>query len=221
MKRLIPILLMLLVIPVVSASEIQLTPQTFDISLVGGNSISMNITALWTGKTSSVAYSHYELPEGVVIEIQDIFTLEPNTPLSIPVRFIAMPNIAPDNYTVKIWLNTSAEEAVAKTQGIYTGSGGGYICNEEWSCTEWSDCFLDGLQVRTCTDLSNCGSHIGMPTEEQSCIYMLPELPAVCNAGARVCVGDNLMECYEGDNWTKVETCQYGCSNAQCMGSEE
>lgn len=111
--------------------------------------------------------------------------------------------------------------APAPTGGGYTGGGGGYTCTENWSCTDWSDCSPEGLQTSTCTDSSNCGSNIGKPPEEQSCIYTPPQLPVICSAGARVCAGNDLMECYEGNNWIKVETCQHGCSDAQCNPEPE
>ncbi len=31
-------------------------------------------------------------------------------------------------------------------------------CEENWLCSEWGVCRIDGWQNRTCTDLNDCGS---------------------------------------------------------------
>lgn len=45
---------------------------------------------------------------------------------------------------------------------------GAEVCNEDWSCTEWSDC-IDGIQTRTCTDSNNCDTMQNKPLESQIC----------------------------------------------------
>ena len=43
-------------------------------------------------------------------------------------------------------------------------------CIPDWQCSEWSSCSSYGNQIRTCTELNNCGSVISKPTEIQTCV---------------------------------------------------
>lgn len=62
------------------------------------------------------------------------------------------------------------------TDGGTTGGGGSVVtissnsdyCAENWQCSEWSKC-ENGIQTRTCTDLSQCGTTENKPSEEQQC----------------------------------------------------
>lgn len=99
------------------------------------------------------------------------------------------------------------------TGGYTPTGGGGLTCTPDWTCTEWSECSSAGLQTRTCTDANNCGTTANKPAETEICT---PAGPLVCTAGLRVCAGDGLMECSEGNNWIKVEICEYGCSDKEC-----
>jgi hypothetical protein len=42
-------------------------------------------------------------------------------------------------------------------------------CTEDWKCGEWTECTVEGIQVRACSDDSNCGTTISKPSEIQSC----------------------------------------------------
>ncbi|RLI90268.1 MAG: hypothetical protein DRO65_03035 [Candidatus Altiarchaeales archaeon] len=42
------------------------------------------------------------------------------------------------------------------------------ICQENWSCTEWSEC-IEGIQSRKCIDLNNCGTTIHKPPTVRKC----------------------------------------------------
>lgn len=42
------------------------------------------------------------------------------------------------------------------------------LCNASWSCTAWSDS-SNSCGTRTCTDLNNCGTNEGKPSESQTC----------------------------------------------------
>jgi hypothetical protein len=44
-------------------------------------------------------------------------------------------------------------------------------CNPSWNCTGWSECSVQNLQVRICSDLSNCNTTSDKPNEIQNCIY--------------------------------------------------
>jgi len=122
MIKLIPIIMILLLIPIVSASDISVTPNNFDIHLYGGESWNTTITATWNGATSIVAYSNYTKIEGLAVNTSEKVIIEPNIPLTIPVEFIALPNLAPDNYTIEIWFTVSVEKIV---EVIHENNGGG------------------------------------------------------------------------------------------------
>jgi len=44
----------------------------------------------------------------------------------------------------------------------------GEVCEESWSCTDWSQC-ANEIQVRTCTDSNNCGTTANKPVVSQAC----------------------------------------------------
>ena len=44
----------------------------------------------------------------------------------------------------------------------------GQTCLESWSCGNWEEC-LDGMQTRTCTDSTNCGTFLYKPSTQSSC----------------------------------------------------
>jgi hypothetical protein len=51
----------------------------------------------------------------------------------------------------------------------YTGGEeGAPVCEEDWTCTEWSEC-VDGQQSRSCTDQNACGTEESKPPESQAC----------------------------------------------------
>jgi len=105
------------------------------------------------------------------------------------------------------------------------GGGGGAApaCKEDWSCSEWSSCSEDGTQARECEDLKKCGTEKSKPPESQACELQSPEeLPTVCNNGVRVCAGNDVMECTStGNEWIKIETCELGCENNECVQEAE
>ena len=61
--------------------------------------------------------------------------------------------------------------------GDLTGGSGsgtvGYICEEDWHCTDWSPdpCPKEGLQTRICTDWNECGTDLLKPDLDQTCVY--------------------------------------------------
>lgn len=56
--------------------------------------------------------------------------------------------------------------------GEEVGEGENGYCVELWDCDNWSVC-EDGKQIRTCTDLNNCGTDISRPSEEKECAMFL------------------------------------------------
>lgn len=60
---------------------------------------------------------------------------------------------------------------VGALQGV-AGVTGQYGCQEEWSCAEWTECTIEGLQERTCKDGNACGTTREKPPEIQACEYV-------------------------------------------------
>jgi len=209
MKKLIPIIivLMAMAIPLVQAAEVTLNPSTFDIHLYGGESETFNITATWTGQTSVVAYLDCNEIEGLEINVSKEIILAVGS-TDIPITIAAMPNIAPQVYTIEISINLSYVDDSGEN-GDSPGGG----CTSNWECTEWSEC-VDGTQTRTCED-TRCGrtSGYGKPEETQECEMPVTPPTGVCESGERVCAADELWECQE-EEWVKTETCEYGCDDS-------
>ncbi|MBW2990207.1 hypothetical protein KY348_00720, partial [Candidatus Woesearchaeota archaeon] len=44
-------------------------------------------------------------------------------------------------------------------------------CVPDWSCSDWTDCRVDGTRVRFCFDKKGCGSVVGKPAVSESCVY--------------------------------------------------
>ncbi|MBN1793071.1 hypothetical protein JW826_05295 [Candidatus Woesearchaeota archaeon] len=55
--------------------------------------------------------------------------------------------------------------------GNYSGADLGFDCIENWICTNWTECGIDGMQNRTCTDRNFCGTTEEKPPETQKCVY--------------------------------------------------
>ena len=51
------------------------------------------------------------------------------------------------------------------------GGGGGGRCVSNWNCAEWSECSIEGIRTRTCTDLRRCSVPTDVPALEESCTY--------------------------------------------------
>ncbi|RLG12697.1 MAG: hypothetical protein DRN71_05815 [Candidatus Nanohalarchaeota archaeon] len=71
---------------------------------------------------------------------------------------------------------------VVSGDGDSGGSGGGsgaavlpaadaVVCVEEWVCDGWSECSADGVMVRECVDVNECGTTNDKPDEYESCEY--------------------------------------------------
>ena len=48
-------------------------------------------------------------------------------------------------------------------------------CNEDWICTEWSEC-VDGIQTRKCVDKYACGTFYSKPAESQECTVTMQKI---------------------------------------------
>jgi hypothetical protein len=87
-----------------------------------------------------------------------------------------------------------------------TGGGGAPLvsaaCEENWSCSSWSECYPNGTQYRICKDLSSCGTTKNKPEEVRSCIYTAPAKVPIC--------GNNICETDLGENQTSC------CLDCRC-----
>lgn len=66
--------------------------------------------------------------------------------------------------------------------------GGGFVrgtfgCQENWDCTPWESCTVDGIQTRTCSDLHRCGTERNKPVALQSCTYVATCFDGIQNQG--------------------------------------
>lgn len=52
----------------------------------------------------------------------------------------------------------------------YTGEK--ILCQEDWLCSDWSVCSMDGNQNRSCEDLERCDTTYFRPSLEQECTYL-------------------------------------------------
>jgi len=55
------------------------------------------------------------------------------------------------------------------------GGGGGFSCTERWNCSDWSPCQYPGIQIRTCSDASNCGTVRFKPGDRLPCEFKVIE----------------------------------------------
>jgi len=81
-------------------------------------------------------------------------------------------------------------------------------CRERWSCTDWGPC-VGGLQSRTCTDGSRCGTYKSRPEVEQSC-------GAETSSGAVVAAGTAT-----NNSATTPEEPEDSCGDGECADGED
>jgi hypothetical protein len=111
--------------------------------------------------------------------------------------------------------NTGTSGSSGSSGGGGGGGGaapsGGEDCEEDWSCSEWSTCSVEGKRFRSCIDDNGCGTNENEPSEEETCTYSATETPQICAAGTKVCLNDDVMECPDGTHWNLVQSCEFGC----------
>lgn len=106
-------------------------------------------------------------------------------------------------------------EAMNFTGYNLTGMEGlGIQCQENWVCTNWSDCRIDGLQNRSCKDLNECGTFELKPLEVQKCVYT-----PTCFDGAKNGLEEGIdcgglcppcISCYDGIQNCHEGSCEEG-----------
>ena len=106
-----------------------------------------------------------------------------------------------------------------------TGTTGGSIsagtgeCIENWRCTHWSDCSMEGVQIRTCVDINECGTSAQKPNETRTCVY---SPSPTCYDGIQNCHGGSceiMTDC--GGPCASCPTCSDGIKNCHLNGQCE
>lgn len=46
------------------------------------------------------------------------------------------------------------------------------ICIPKWFCSDWGECRPTNTQLKTCTDLNECGTNVSKPSTSQPCTYI-------------------------------------------------
>ncbi|RLI98284.1 MAG: hypothetical protein DRO99_01135 [Candidatus Aenigmatarchaeota archaeon] len=105
-------------------------------------------------------------------------------------------------------------------------------CVEDWSCTQWypSQCPIEGVQVRKCTELNSCGTYSSRPEQIRNCTYIIPDFNCTedwqCGAWSS-CINDTVFRtCTDmnscGTEFLKPKTtkpCQTNCTEDwNCTG---
>ncbi|MBN2052960.1 hypothetical protein JW756_05630 [Candidatus Woesearchaeota archaeon] len=92
-----------------------------------------------------------------------------------------------------------------------TGQQGlGFECQENWVCSNWTKCGMDGFQSRNCTDKNSCETFENKPPEVQKCIYTPTcfdgaknglEEGIDCGGLCKPCIScsDGIQNCHEGE----------------------
>ena len=71
--------------------------------------------------------------------------------------------------------NTSSCLSISADGGA--GGRGRTVCVPTWECGPWEECTPEGLQFRTCIDINGCHLTYNKPSEQQSCTYIVQEIP--------------------------------------------
>lgn len=93
------------------------------------------------------------------------------------------------------------------------------VCNENWGCTNWDPeiCPLNEIQIRTCTDLNECGTEESKPTESQSCTYVPTCSDETKNQDETdVDCGGSCSPCQDGKSCLADTDCMNNCVNSIC-----
>ena len=61
--KILSLLILCLLIPIASASSIELNPESFNIELIGGESYTQNFIAEWDGEAEVVGHLNYSVTE--------------------------------------------------------------------------------------------------------------------------------------------------------------
>ncbi|MGV8168615.1 MAG: Ig-like domain-containing protein [Candidatus Nanoarchaeia archaeon] len=113
---------------------------------------------------------YFSDPDGDVLNYsvtESVFTINVDPPstrvlITAPGGFCGEENVyftATDPYGLFIDSNVVTLQEICQEEGGGGGGGGGgssRLCEPEWDCRDWSKCFVNGTQFRTCVDLHGC-----------------------------------------------------------------
>jgi len=120
-RKMLGLLVLCLLIPIASASSIELNPESFQVELVGGESNTQNFTVEWNGEAEVVGHLNYSVTEangtydGSELWInfsENPVILEPNQPKQLAFTINTIPNIYPDIYSIMINISAEIEEEI-------------------------------------------------------------------------------------------------------------
>jgi len=72
-----------------------------------------------------------------------------------------------DIFVIDSSTTSTVTEGISGGTTDTTTSGGS--CKYEWSCTNWSKCFLSWEQTRNCTNIGTCSDKYKIPKIKQNC----------------------------------------------------
>lgn len=75
------------------------------------------------------------------------------------------------NPDIEFSITDETESDANGDSGVFSdspGGGGGGGCTENWRCGDWGEC-ENGIQTRTCEDISKCGTKKSKPDLQRAC----------------------------------------------------
>ncbi|HJX50831.1 MAG TPA: S8 family serine peptidase [Candidatus Nanoarchaeia archaeon] len=117
-----------------------------------------NGNLVWQGTTNSQGYVEPDLLLNTTNYRSGNFTISVNESKDI--------NLLTDT-------PITLESSTSPPDGGSPGGGDSVTnCDEDWSCGNWSDICINGLQERTCVDANDCGTSEDKPNETQICSFI-------------------------------------------------
>ena len=128
MKRqvILGLLFLFLIFPL-ACGQLVINPSEFSIRIVGGESLSKNLTIEWNGETPVVCYLSYKITQtngsynGKELWVnfsENPIILEPAKPKTIEFYIHSSPNIQPDTYSITIEAKVSLEEVEKEVEKL-------------------------------------------------------------------------------------------------------
>jgi hypothetical protein len=124
-------------------------------------------------------------------------------------------NLSTDSNVVSIDVNCATQ-----TPTESSGGGGGGTCDPDWQCKEWSKCFINSSQYRTCVDLNACDYNNMKEDFWRDCVYTPTCYDGVKNQGeSGIDCGGPCQACFiQKDDQKKNMTCEDGIKNQGELG---
>ena len=99
-----------------SAQKIEVNPSSMTIDLVGGQTVTKQITVVWHGEAPVVGFIHTEIePDGEGFNVtysENPVILYPDKPKTLDMKISTSIDIMPLNYTITTVINVSIEEVI-------------------------------------------------------------------------------------------------------------